>query len=435
MRLNYFAATAARIGAAAARIGAAVGLITTLIGTIGCRSGVSNPTWTDDIGPLLAANCVRCHGRQPRGGAPLNFRLDVYDDGIYDGDYRVGAGAMAQFIAERVHAETMPPTTPLADFQIDTLQAWWDQAGGVGMLAARGDANPGNTLPNIQIDDIVGEPSDNQRRFNYVISDREFHVVTGSLFATPVGGDQSILLSSDLHSGAGTARWFVGNLPPGSYETTVALSDGHGTRQFSLPRVRVTHPDDNTLPTLTIESPAPDDLLSASPLAVSFTLTDPDPGDTTQVIVSLSRGQQNVVIASTNRLGSGQHTIDVDTTVAQGPGWTLAVQAGPSTAQVSGLYFSKQTSSLRYADVAQLFAAKCGRCHPGSAQVILPTLGRNFADYTNIARSAGLIYRRVVQEQTMPPRSAETILDDFTPMTTAERAMIGEWLLAGAPEN
>jgi len=168
---------------------------------------------------------------------------------------------------------------------------------------------------------------------------------------------------------------------------------------------------------------------------VNLTLTDPDPGDTNQVKISLSRGQQNIVIASTNPLGIGQHAIAVDTTVAEGPGWTLTAQAGQSTAQVSGLYFSKQTSSLRYADVAQLFAAKCGRCHPGSAQVILPTLGRNFTDYTNIARFAGLIYRRVVQEQTMPPRSAETILDDYTPITTAERAMIGEWLLAGAPEN
>jgi hypothetical protein len=107
-----------------------------------CAPGTpDSPTWLADVRPILAGNCIRCHGHPAIGGAPATFRLDLYDDGFQDGQLVRGARAMAGFVAARASArEDMPPRgTELSGRQKDILSAW--------ALAPERGERPANTPP------------------------------------------------------------------------------------------------------------------------------------------------------------------------------------------------------------------------------------------------------------------------------------------------
>ena len=120
----------------------------------GCEpSAVTSPSFQTDIMPILAANCVRCHGVEPIGGAPPEFRLDSFANTVVDGlgtattedDLEVlGAAAYVTFIAARIDGNDfpMPPRFPLERWQIDTLLAWTAQE-----PPTRGEPRPDNRLP------------------------------------------------------------------------------------------------------------------------------------------------------------------------------------------------------------------------------------------------------------------------------------------------
>ncbi len=102
----------------------------------GCEpSAIASPSFQTDIMPILAANCVRCHGVEPLGGAPPEFRLDSFDNTVLrrgrsrffvDDQVVFGAAAYATAIAARIENEEfpMPPRFLLEPWQIDTLVAW-----------------------------------------------------------------------------------------------------------------------------------------------------------------------------------------------------------------------------------------------------------------------------------------------------------------------
>jgi cytochrome c553 len=71
--------------------------------------------------------------------------------------------------------------------------------------------------------------------------------------------------------------------------------------------------------------------------------------------------------------------------------------------------------------ISQIFTNRCARCH--AAGGALP----NWNDYKTAFAKKDRIYDRVVVNQTMPPKDSSTITDD-------ERKIIGQWILAGAPE-
>jgi hypothetical protein len=103
------------------------------------------PSFQQHVAPILAANCVRCHGAPPIGGAPPGFRLDLFAD----------AAAQAERIAIRADRGDMPPRFPLDDYQIDTLARWFE------LGAPRGAPNPGNRPPTASIVDgmiVVADP-------------------------------------------------------------------------------------------------------------------------------------------------------------------------------------------------------------------------------------------------------------------------------------
>jgi len=100
----------------------------------GCGAAVpANPTWEDDIRPLLVARCVRCHspgGGDPGylGGAPgVSFDYATYDAASAAGvvTFMKGSDLLPGATADtRSGKMPPPPAARLADWQIETLDRW-----------------------------------------------------------------------------------------------------------------------------------------------------------------------------------------------------------------------------------------------------------------------------------------------------------------------
>ena len=197
-----------------------------------CAPGVPDePSSQQHIAPILAANCVRCHGIPTLGGAPPEFRLDSYAS--YDRPKRsgvgieqvVGAATYSAIIAARVASSDapMPPRFGLDDYQIETLQRW-DAAG-----APRGEPNEGNRAPTgsflgaVQAIDEQGIEIRVRYLIDIVVDDPDADIVGGALYAR-VGA--TVLPVGLLHSGANRIAWNTTSIAAGTFALEAILDDG-----------------------------------------------------------------------------------------------------------------------------------------------------------------------------------------------------------------
>jgi len=206
-----------------------------LVAIAACAPEVpAEPSFQLDVMPILAANCVRCHGYPTIGGAPASFRLDTFGDVVLrpgipserepcgapdDPDAAhvlCGAASLAVFSARRSADELypMPPRFPLDGVQIETLERWAE-------APVRGTPRPENHAPEITLDgiDAAGAVTTIRAR----VDDVDFDLVGGTLHA--IGGSASILVGV-LRSGPQTLRWDTAGVPAGRYVLRATLDDG-----------------------------------------------------------------------------------------------------------------------------------------------------------------------------------------------------------------
>jgi hypothetical protein len=198
-----------------------------LLAAAACSPSVpSEPTWVDDVRPILAANCIRCHSPPQIDGASISFRLDKYgNEEIGDTEYDPnkepdligGAHDYATSIASQTADGNMPPRFKLTGRQIDVLAAW-DRAG-----APRGDPRPDNQRPAMTVSGDI-RVADDRVAFDYEIDDADGDIVTGILKATPMGGGAPFPVSNELFVGRGFLK---GVVPTGSYALSAKLDDGN----------------------------------------------------------------------------------------------------------------------------------------------------------------------------------------------------------------
>ena len=197
---------------------------------LGACSGLdtpSDPTWVDDVRPILHANCVRCHGYPAISEAPVTFRLDAYDVTALPGGSDIDGAALAAnsgwlqdvFSGEAI---SMPPRFPLDDRQVDIIVAWADSGDPEeGILPPRGERDD-NAPPDISLlgDLEVGSSAVAE----YVIEDGDGDPVTGVLWAQ--GDGDPVVLQSTLLSGRGEIRFRLSLLEPGDHDLYAELDDG-----------------------------------------------------------------------------------------------------------------------------------------------------------------------------------------------------------------
>ncbi len=214
----------------------------------GCIADVpETPSFQEHVLPILAANCVRCHGVPTLGGAPTEFRLDSFENtfvsdgisppqgtcGVTDDPTQAtvicGARQYALLIGSRLRNEKrpMPPRFPLEEDQIDTLTRWVKKP-------ERGSPHPGNQPPTLVVDAIsrTGSRIDLEVR----VDDPDRDLVVGTLFAL-VDGNRRLV--GGVRSGRVLVAWEVASVPTGSYPLIAELDDGSEVYPLKLGTVEV----------------------------------------------------------------------------------------------------------------------------------------------------------------------------------------------------
>jgi hypothetical protein len=198
----------------------------------------SAPSFQQDVMPILAANCVRCHGYPVIGGGPALMRLDTYGDIAVDDTTRFsGAGINASSIAERVASDErpMPPRFRLDDYQVATLENW--AAGAApGAAPPRGEPRPGNRPPSITVArGGAGAVITVESR----VDDADGDLVAGEL-RLRVGASDRVV--GPVRSGRVELRWDSTGIPPGDYPLTAHLDDGADVHAVELGTLTVGGP-------------------------------------------------------------------------------------------------------------------------------------------------------------------------------------------------
>jgi mono/diheme cytochrome c family protein len=443
-----------------------------------CASTPDSSTWVDDVQPILAANCIRCHGDPPLGGAPLTFRLDVYGETQRDGRIIWGAADMGSYVVTRaVDQENMPPYGPTLSQREKDILSKWPPGFTIGERA-------GNSPPTASVISPTGSlAADQSLPLVIEVDDADHDSVVGRLMVDAVD-------IAPLRNGRQNITWNTATLPIGTHQLHAVLDDcvasnlsyGLDCRadvDRPLASVSVMHPTVNgdTAPSFTFGQfthrvstavepsgtfsvPIADDLVGTDgPVMISFTVSDPDvvpPHVHLQAVV----GDQVVAEVAPDLLGVMSFMWDA-TAVPAGPNVRLlaTVTDGRLTTKVLSPAFivSHTTTADRLGDptaanptpVQQILRESCGVCHfgqfrgangpdfcftpivPGGlVQCGLNEPGHNQPLSYLVYRGAA--WRKVIQTHEMPPRSADTA-PNVTPLSEANRQRLGDWFLAGAP--
>ncbi len=201
-----------------------------------CTADVpTTPSFQQDIMPILAANCVRCHSYPTLGGAPEYFRLDVFGDVVVrDGRPRTtaegpcgltppdaqgvlcGAASLAGLSASRSASDKrpMPPRFMIEDHQIATLDVW-------AQLPQRGEARPGNHVPTATV--VQAPATGSALQIEVTVADEDRDLVVGALWVDINGVEHFV---APVRSGTQTIEWPSAGFAVGTYAVTARLDDG-----------------------------------------------------------------------------------------------------------------------------------------------------------------------------------------------------------------
>jgi cytochrome c553 len=376
-----------------------------------------SPTWLADVRPILVANCVRCHGYPPIGGAPGTFRLDRYEDEFLDGQMVRGARTMAPFIAARASERgDMPPRgASLAPRQKDILEAWGDDP--------QPGSRAGNRPPTAAL--ISQTVAGDAATLVVELADPDGDLVFGTLAGQPLRpGRHAVVLD-------------LAGFTPGPLPLRADLDDGETSASVNLGELTVPARA-NTPPRLTFLAPERDDLLRGT-VSIEVELVDPDAGAPPQVVLELLRPGLAQLITIPGSVGRGRSTIEWNTAVVpEATNWRLraVITDGVSGAQAISespeFIVSRAASADGYADVKPILDTHCARCHHPLLDPV--TMAPDFSKLDDLRPLAGLAWRKVVQLREMPPPSTDLVLEPPPEaLSEADRARLGAWLLAGAP--
>lgn len=205
------------------------------------------PSFQQHVAPILAANCVRCHGAPPIGGAPADFRLDTING--YDKPKRnsigtetvVGAALYSEIMVIRVNDgdAPMPPRFPLDDYQIETLERWND------LGAPRGAPNAGNRPPTARVTSVLQASEEDgievrvRQLIDLDVGDPDPDLVGGAL---QVRQGATIIPLGLLRDGPNHVEWETTDIVPGTFALEAVLDDGGSEITLSLGNIEVTTP-------------------------------------------------------------------------------------------------------------------------------------------------------------------------------------------------
>jgi len=206
------------------------------------------PSFQQDVLPILAANCVRCHGFPTIGGAPAEFRLDSFsevavsagetrDDPACGGDpgdpaaelVICGAARYALISSIRTEAETrpMPPRFPLDDYQVETLARWAE-------APERGAPHALNRIPAVSVEEVSQAGAIVTLRVR--VDDEDRDLVAGTLRAIVATVERFV---GAVASGTVEIAWDTTGIPAGDHALIAYVDDGAQVHAIALGTVAV----------------------------------------------------------------------------------------------------------------------------------------------------------------------------------------------------
>lgn len=197
------------------------------------------PSWQVDVMPVLAANCVRCHGYPLNPLVPSSFRLDAYAPTLLPG-FSVplegtGGAGVAKDLATASDPDPaftttltkrMPPNRRLGEHEYQILRNWSGAADAVTNEAPRGPGRADNRSPSITMEEVAREGSVLTLAFE--VRDLDHDLVSGNIFGPTLDVQNQVQVGAIgvVVSGRRTFAWDTTGLPAGSYDLTARLDDG-----------------------------------------------------------------------------------------------------------------------------------------------------------------------------------------------------------------
>ncbi|MBP6629673.1 MAG: hypothetical protein KBG28_20360 [Kofleriaceae bacterium] len=192
------------------------------LGAPGCTAEApTDPSWQEDVLPILVAHCSRCHA-QPAHIAPDLLQWVSYDDVTGPGDATFyGAASNAMALVDSIRTGYMPKDGrfPPDEVAVQTL-ANWAAAG-----AARGPTRVGNHTPTLTVRELSRDGATVVLEVETADEDGDF--VVGQLLARPAAGGADTVVAL-LPSGRAQLTLDLSALPPGRYVLQARLDDGGG---------------------------------------------------------------------------------------------------------------------------------------------------------------------------------------------------------------
>jgi mono/diheme cytochrome c family protein len=432
------------------------------IGFAACGGDVpSDPTWFADVQPIVMANCARCHGADPSDTRIAKFRLDRYvkdDAATFDAyDYaQATGGAPAPMVSVAVDQEVpaMPPDYALSDRQREILSRWVDQGAPKGTRA--------NRLPQIALLAQAPEVPDQLLDLKIRSWDDDRDGLAVALWAhdlATAGEDQDVPLGPALGGGDREVTIDTGQLASKhTFEIYAVVDDGFFDEPAQnrmhvtlIPSVLLDHGARGTAPAVTLVSPNGGETLIGS-ATITWTATDPDAGDTVTIDLSLievaADGTERVAATIATglpntgsyawmvpaQLPDGTYRIRVTGTDALGMPPNVRSDDSDDTLTIA----QATTTSYTWADVQPIFNTYCAECHGDPARTVainyvcllqyqlgeaVPPCG---ASDQGVFEIKGLVYNRLVAQQTMPPAASPQ-------PSQADLDKVGNWIQGGAP--
>jgi hypothetical protein len=440
------------------------------LGLAACGGDVpANPTYFDDVQPILRANCVRCHGAVPSSPKIAKFRLDRYvknDTATFDAwDYaQGGAGGDAPMIrvAVNLDAPAMPPDYELTDRQREILTRWVEHGAPKGTR--------GNREPQIELV-APADPTTADQTLDVSVRawDDDVDGLIVQLWAHDVAGSESedVPLGPAVGGGLHALSIDTGILASKhDFEIYAILDDGFSddpaqnrARATLIPRLAVDHGLRGTAPRVTLVAPNGGDTLIGS-AAIAWTATDPDPGDTLAIDLALlavaADGTESMAAAIANGLpNTGMYAWTIPGTIAAtDPAGkpilykvrvtaTDALGMPPNTRSDSSdtpfTIAKSATTTFTWADVQPVFLTYCLKCHGEPARTVAIEYFRldkyDASDPVppvngdqGVFEMKGTVYQRLITQGNMPPATEPK-------PSQADRDMVGNWILGGAPKG
>lgn len=440
------------------------------VGLAACGGEVpANPTYFDDVQPILRANCVRCHGAVPSDPKIARFRLDRYvkdDAATFDAwDYaQASAGGPAPMIrvAVDLQAPVMPPDYELTDRQREILTRWVEQG------APKGTRD--NRLPGIELV-APSDPTTADQALDVEIRawDDDGDGLIVQLWAHEAGASESedVPLGPPVGGGLHAASIDTGTLASKhDFEIYAILDDGFAddpaqnrTRATLIPRLAVDHGARGTAPRVTLVAPNGGETLFGT-AAIAWTATDPDAGDTLTIDLALlaiaADGTESVAATIASGLpNTGTYSWQIPGTIpATDPaGRSIPYKVRVTATDTLGMPRNTRsdssdtpvsiergaTTTFTWDDVKPVFVTYCGSCHGEPARIITlepfrldkydasdPEPPAN--DDLGVFEMKGSVYQRMITLGNMPPAA------DPRP-SQADRDMVANWILGGAPKG